>query len=277
MKKLALILIVLFSQIAFSTVHGGTIRSDVEDSEYVEYGKKHKCVKRIAGFNITPSGPSTFTGSCVVIHPRIVITAAHVIMGADGLIVLDQDNEGETTYNRILFSVFPESFHKGNGNILRMERWDIAICLLEKDIDLDFYPELYDGRDEVEKICSIAGYGMTGVWDHGGISRGNKVDGIKRAGSNVIDNIENEMLVCSVGKGKNTSLEIMIASGDSGGGLFIDKKLAGINSSVKTCHDDKNPSNSDCNDMSSHTRVSTHVKWIKEAVVRLLELKGTNK
>ena len=56
-----------------------------------------------------------------------------------------------------------------------------------------------------------------------------------------------------------TELEFLIGSGDSGGGLFLDGKLAGINSCVLAI--DKKP-NSTYSDESGHTRVSKYIDWI---------------
>ena len=72
------------------------------------------------------------------------------------------------------------------------------------------------------------------------------------------------MLVCSasVHSDKNiTKMEFLIASGDSGGGLFIDNKLAGINSCVMAV--DRSPQ-SKYNEESGHTRVSKFLGWINE-------------
>ena len=52
---------------------------------------------------------------------------------------------------------------------------------------------------------------------------------------------------------------ILIGHGDSGGGLFIDKKLAGIHSCIYT-GDGK--LDSSYKDYSAHTRVSLHKPWI---------------
>ena len=68
------------------------------------------------------------------------------------------------------------------------------------------------------------------------------------------------MIVCSVqGTKSQTSLEYLIGHGDSGGGLFIDKKLAGIHSCIYT-GDGK--LDSSYKDYSAHTRVSLHKPWI---------------
>jgi len=78
---------------------------------------------------------------------------------------------------------------------------------------------------------------------------------------NKIDYISDSLLMCSPSIMSKTELEFLIASGDSGGGLFIDNKLAGINSCVMAV--DKKP-DSTYNDESGHTRVSKFLGWIKE-------------
>jgi len=92
----------------------------------------------------------------------------------------------------------------------------------------------------------------------------NNHDSKKRAGSNFIDRIEKDLLICSPSKrnDKNfTSLEFLIASGDSGGGLFIDTKLAGIHFCVMVTG--KNPQ-SKYGEESGHTRISNFIEWINE-------------
>ena len=56
-----------------------------------------------------------------------------------------------------------------------------------------------------------------------------------------------------------TELEFLISPGDSGGGLFIDQKLAGIHSYVYAT-DGK--SDSDYGDVGCSTRVSDYIEWI---------------
>jgi hypothetical protein len=82
----------------------------------------------------------------------------------------------------------------------------------------------------------------------------------------MVDGIFNHMLICSLKHGQKTSLEFLISHGDSGGGLFIDSKLAGINSCVFA--EDKSL-NSDINDESGHTRISINKKWIDEIIEKI--------
>lgn len=228
-----------------SQIYAGTIDPNTPDSKYLEYGKKHECVVQLSG--LYGENKSSYKGSAVIIKPRIALTAAHVVQKATDCVISVND-----TKIKILFAVILKEYNEDN-----IGPYDIAICFLERDAIIGFYPELYSDNDEVGKICSIAGYGFTGTYNKG-ISR---YDDKKRAGSNIIDGITCGMLVCSVNKSPKTSLEFLIATGDSGGGLFIDQKLAGIHSCIMT---DDGKLDSNYNEDSLHTRISIHKSWIED-------------
>ena len=234
----------------------GTIDPKVPDAKYVEYGKQHECVVQIGGEYPDQSIEGKrvgFIASSVVIKPRVVLTAAHVIDGAENIYVIVNDEK-----IKVLCAIRLKAYDK---NV--MSAFDIAICYLEKEAKIDFYPDLYDKDDEVGKTCSIAGFGMTGTHRSGAKFHDNK----KRAGSNNVDELFCGMLVCSLNKKPYTSLEFLIAHGDSGGGLFIDQKLAGINSTIMTHKG--GTLNSDLQDQSCHTRISLHKPWIDFVVEEL--------
>lgn len=236
----------------------GTIDPNVPDEKYVEYGKKHQCVVELGG--IDKGSGKKFFASAVIIKPKIILTAAHILSEAvneKSFILLDKDNK-----INIVASIYPAEYNKDTFAVK-----DIAIGFLEKEATLDFYPELYGKDDEVGKICSISGMGITGNHKDGTTVH----DGQKRAGSNIVDETFKELLICSLNTGKKTSLEFLIANGDSGGGLFIDKKLAGINSCVMA---DDGSLNSNYRDWSGHTRVSIHKPWIDEIVTILENFKS---
>lgn len=224
----------------------GTIDPTVSDDQYIDYGSKFTYVGRICG---TDKDGVKFCGSGVAIDDHFILTAAHVVKGTQSsCFVLDSG-----TYNLSTVTV-----HKDFESKFGIA--DIAIGYSEKPFNLKFYPELYDNVDEEGKLCCIAGYGLTGNFKTGAKVSDNK----KRAGSNIIDYISDDMLVCSVRNTDKhkTSLEFLIASGDSGGGLFIDNKLAGINSCVMaTGH--KTPS-SKYEEESGHTRISKFIPWINK-------------
>lgn len=229
-----------------SIVISGTIDPGVPDKKYTEYAEKFKCVVRICG---QYNDDTRFCASAVVIKPNWIVTAAHVVNNYKNVIITDRDNKEHN-----VSKVYIHKDFEING----FGQSDIALCYIDDPISLDFYPELYTESDEVGKICSMSGFGFTGTFDLGTRS----YDGKQRAGSNMIDKIEKDLLICSPsprGSKNRTSLEYLIASGDSGGGLFIDKKLAGIHSLVMA-EDQK--SNSDYGDESGHTRVSLFSEWI---------------
>lgn len=241
-------LVTLITTIALSIeLFAGTRDPLTPDEKYVEYGKDFHYVLNLCG--IYDDG-GLFCASSVAISPRIVLTAAHVVKNAKhcGISI---NNSDVILIDKIICH---DDF---NGNFGQA---DIAICYLSKDLKLDFYPSLYETNDEVGKLCCISGYGLTGTFKTGqSVS-----DGKRRAGSNIIDSVEKDLLICTPSQRHSidrTSLEYIICSGDSGGGLFIDGKLAGINSCVMSIG--KHPT-SVYGEEAGHTRISKFLPWILE-------------
>lgn len=225
----------------------GTIDPSVPDSKYLEYGSKFECVVRVEGICECEVGKKHgFQASGVAISKNWVLTAAHVVKDRLNIRI------------RIGDSVFPTALVLVHEDFVdgRVGYADIALCYCPGDFGLDFYPDLYGAKDEISKIVSISGYGSTGKFSTGF----GQSDGRKRAGSNIICRTERDVMICSLSD-RRTQLEFLIAPGDSGGGLFIGKKLAGINSFVIA--KDGKP-DSDYGDESAHTRVSKFVEWIRE-------------
>jgi len=227
--------------------HSGTIDPSVPDAQYIEYGKAFKCIYKICG---SYNDKGLFCASCVIIDKQWALTSAHVVQNSN-LCVIHQGDEAYIVDKIIVHEDFKSDSFGYN---------DIALCHVSKNITLDYYPPLYDKDDELNKLCSISGYGITGTF----VTGAKISDNIKRAGSNKIDYIEKDLLMCSPSKSRKTSLEFLIASGDSGGGLFIDQKLAGINSCVIAS--DKKP-NSTYGDESGHIRISKYIKWINNNIL----------
>lgn len=229
-----------------SSIYAGTRDPRIKDIEYIEYGKSFTTVGKICGVY---NDGSRFCGSAVAIDDHHILTAAHVVNGSTSCNFYINNKE---------HCVFDIRIHKNFEKEFGVA--DIAIGKSKSSFNLKIYPELYDHDDEVGKECSICGYGFTGTFDTGSSFHDDK----KRAGLNMVDYIDKDMLVCSssdVSDKNITKMEFLIASGDSGGGLFINKKLAGINSCVMAV--DRSPK-SKYNEESGHTRVSKFLDWINE-------------
>jgi len=253
MRQFMIFLCLFF--VSYSIVLGGTRHPHTPDSRHLEYGKKFKCVAKLAG---TYKDKKYYEASSVIIRPKVILTAAHVVSNSQECYVVLNDNR--IYLNKI---IIPKDFKEHAFGLN-----DIAIGFTSEDMKQDFYPELYTDRDEVGKVVSVAGFGVYGTFDTGATD----VDVQRRAGSNVVDYIDQGLLICKPDDQNRTSLEFLIASGDSGGGLFIAKKIAGINSCVMAS--DK-ITNSSYTDESGHTRVSDHAEWIEKIIA--LETEGLDK
>lgn len=229
---------------------GGTINPGANDQRHLSYGEKHECVVKIFGdcdCDEAGGSPHQFAASAVVIGPRWIVTAAHVLGTASNVKVVVKGRE-----HSISKVVVQEDFDEDEVGMN-----DIAVGMSDEDMELDFYPGLYEGDDEVGKVASVCGFGVTGNFKTGAV----RTDGRKRAGSNMVERAERHVLVCSAGGKPSTTMEFLISHGDSGGGLFIDGRLAGINSFVSAS--DGKPDSS-YGDESSHTRISLFADWIRE-------------
>ena len=239
-----IIAIILFNLCCISL--GGTIDPKINDDKYINFGKDFHCVYQICG---EYEDKKIFCASAVAIDSHWVLTAAHVVKNS-AICIIHKNDQAYLSKEIIIHPDYEEN---------NFGKCDIALCYLEKDLGLNFYPSLYEDSNEVGKECTISGYGLTGTFLTGCYISDNK----QRAGSNVIDNIDRDLLICSPSFINKTQLEFLISHGDSGGGLFIGNKIAGINSCVMA--EDKNP-DSTYTDESGHTRVSIFVKWIKDAI-----------
>jgi len=210
----------------------GTRRPDTPDAEYVDYGKKFSHVLKFHCEN-------RVYATCVVISNDYVVTSAHC---------LDDDKWWEVEGPKgEMHKVVSASLHASE---------DIAVCLVSPPFEFHSFPELVDDDKELSRVCEVAGYGCTGTFLTG--YRQNQ-DGKRRGGQAVIDEIWNDNLLACPVDGK-VRLAYCISPGDSGGGLFIDGKLAGINSKVTGC----NGKSSAYGCYSLHVRVSKVREWILE-------------
>lgn len=232
-----------------SLCSAGTIDPNVSDSKYIEFGSQFIHTGTLSG-NCGDDPFKFFGASAVAIDDHHILTAAHVATNASNCVF---------TVNGKKYCISEIIIHE-NYNEDSFGVADIALGYSEESFGFDFYPKLYEGNDEVGQVVSIAGYGFSGTFT--GSSRIS--DGKKRAGSNVIDGVFRDMLICSPSRNDDpnrTNLEFLIASGDSGGPMYWGNELIGINSCVMAADKD---TNSGYGDDAGHTRVSKFVSWINK-------------
>lgn len=238
---------ILFLYFLASVSYAGTIDPGVSDQKYIDNANNFEFIYEICG---TYKDGQLFCASAVIIDKKWAVTAAHVVQNSRFSII----SRGTSAH------LIDKVIIHNDFNINNIGYADIALCRLSTSLILEKYPQLYTERDEEGKLCSISGYGSTGTFKTGSILSDSK----QRAGTNRIDSIDKELLICNASSKDDptvTNLEFLIAGGDSGGGLFIKNKLAGINSCVMAT--DKK-TNSSYSDESAHTRVSTYADWIIE-------------
>lgn len=244
-----LILMFLLFLVYPTHVSSGTIDPKNNDDEYIVFAQEERfnCVAPLISKH---NDKITSTSSCVIIKPKVALTAAHIFSS------VPNDHTFYLLLNNKQYLVEEVICHK-SFQPHKMGFYDIAICKIAEPIETIQFPELYKGKQELLKKVYICGWGLAGTFD-----TGSKIaDGKKRAGTNLIEGIKNHSLICSPSHSPSSNLEFLISHGDSGGGLFIDNKLAGINSYV---YSTDGSANSSWKDKAGHTRVSLFLNWIKE-------------
>lgn len=225
----------------------GTRDPDTPDSKYLEFGQQFRCVQQLRTV-ITEDDKDVYQfGSAVIIQPHWVLTAAHVVNETREPVLL---MDGEQKFPLTTVFVHPEFKNRKFGF------HDLALCYSPEDLGLEFYTPLYEDQDEVGKAVTIAGYGLAGTFHTGAQT----ADGKKRGGHNKIDGAASGILICTPSQAGKLPLEFCITPGDSGGGMFIGNKLAGINSFLMAA--DKQP-NGTYTDEAAHTRISLYTPWIR--------------
>lgn len=246
MRYLWIVLLLIYSTENLA----GTIHPSVPDKKYVDYAAKYNCVAKLL---TKKNNRITSCSSCVFINDQWVLTAAHIFEKKDSHDTYVSFENKDVLISKVIVH---KDFDPNNVGF-----YDIALCKLSSPIKHDInFPQLYSEKNETKKIADIVGWGVTGTFDKGGYLDDSK----QRGGTNRISQIDKHVLMCDASRHDNGSpLEFLISHGDSGGALFIDKKLAGINSLVFAS--DGKP-DSTWTDESGHTRISLFIDWINETM-----------
>jgi hypothetical protein len=259
MRPYTILLAIIIFFLCTGRASSGTRDPDTPDSQYVEFGKKFPWVMKIRAVvqkaHRPVDDPNTeivHYASAVVIRPHWVLTAAHVVAHTENQSILRESG------NHALTKVLQHPEYKDE----LYGYHDLALCYSPKDFELEFYTPLFTDSDELGKDATIAGFGWHGTFHTGG----KQYDSHKRAGSNKISALERNIMVCNASRGaERTGLEFLICPGDSGGGLFIGNRLAGINSFLMAL--DKKPDGT-YTDEAAFTRVSLYADWVESEIIK---------
>lgn len=235
----------------------GTIRHDVSDWYYRDLANYFPSVGDL-GIGFSYGSNAWCSGT--LISANYMLTAAHCMRNDSGYYA----NRAAFNLGGSIHWAHSFSLHSGWNPLAASYGNDLAIVRLYNPVSHIAPATLYSGHDEDLKVGTYVGFGVTG----NGITGVNSWTG-KRAGENIIGlgsrlGYANNLLVSdfddprvaySHSLSQPLPLEYQLASGDSGGGLFIDGKLAGVHSFV-------NDSSGKYGATSASGRVSLFQNWI---------------
>jgi hypothetical protein len=240
MLKIVLFIMILLTNKGFC----GSMHENIDPNKYLELGEKYNCVIPL---NIDIGDGIVALGSGVIIDDNWVLTAAHGLISS-GKVTTEISGNTHTSVKIIPHKDF--NYDKGS--------YDIGLIKFDKKFSLKSYPKLSTKHDLVKKSIVMCGYGIIKNASDPGVE---KIDMKIRAGTNIIESIEEHLYICTMSKDNHTKIEYIIAGGDSGGGLFLGDELIGINS---CCIGLDGESDGSYNDQSGHTRVILFLEWIED-------------
>ena len=230
------------------------IRPDRDDAEYQELATKYPA-------SVLLNAPD---GEGVLIAPRWILTAAHMVKALEELKPLPRITIGKRAFEIQSMHANPE-YRKGNPAS------DIGLIYLKRAVDNDEVEPvlLYKEKDEGGKTVIIVGHGYTGKIGGKPLPK-EQWDRKKRAAINTIERISPRTLGLMIKPPDEASdLQGAAAPGDSGGPAFVETpdgvRVIGIGAAT----DDTNADGivGDPGDWEIYVRVSFFVPWIEAVMV----------
>ena len=229
------------------------VRPDRDDAEYLELATHYPS-------SILLDAPD---GEGVLIAPRWVLTAAHMVRALHEMKTPPRLTIGERDYEIASFHAHPD-WKKGGHS-------DIGLLFLRQAVEGVEPTPIYRGKDEGGKAVIIVGHGYTGKIGGKPLPKA-EWDRKKRASINTVDRLSPRTLGLKIKDADEASdLQGAAAPGDSGGPAFLKTEAGHFVAGIGYATDDTNADGivGNAGDWEIYARVSAFADWIDETMFKV--------